>query len=192
MDDVAVSVDAAHHYLAVIVGERFRFHETFAAALGRFVPGRGRIFYFQRDCLHTVAMFVNVVRDRIIRMHRRSQNKRQLALSNRITRAIPYSSFRPGLRETLKTNHRLVKMCRLFGVTDVEFDVVSTLKWEKILFGRRDGFRFWSSNCRWHNDLLTLSRRARRPNIRSTTARRKGSARVSRAGLGVAPKQSFL
>src|SRR4030095_8274169 len=49
MDDVAISVDAAHHYLAVIVGERFRFHETFAATLRRFVPGRSRIFYFQRD-----------------------------------------------------------------------------------------------------------------------------------------------
>src|SRR6266480_151651 len=64
-------------------------------------------------------------------------------------------------------------MRRLFGVTDVKFNVICTFKRQEIFLRRRGSFLFWSSNCRWHNDLLTLSRRVRLLNIRSTTKPRK-------------------
>jgi len=69
MDDVAVSVNPAHDQLAVVVRQRRRLHETFAATLRRFIPRRGRVLDFQRYCLHAITMFGNVIGNRIIRTH---------------------------------------------------------------------------------------------------------------------------
>src|SRR5947207_14266346 len=68
-------------------------------------------------------------------------------------------------------------MRRLFCVPDVELDVVSPLEREKILFRCRDRFRFWSSNCSWHNDLLTLSRSARLSKYKIDNHTSQGCAR---------------
>src|SRR5713101_7964898 len=69
-------------------------------------------------------------------------------------------------------------MRRLLRVADIKLDVIGALKRQEILLGRRGAFCFWGSNCRWHNDLLALLRRARLSNIRSTADHRKdGSGR---------------
>src|SRR5437868_11193406 len=52
--------------------------------LGRFLPGRSGIFHFERDRFHAVAMFVNVVRDFVVRLDRRGQDERELVLPNRV------------------------------------------------------------------------------------------------------------
>src|SRR6266568_7223512 len=64
-------------------------------------------------------------------------------------------------------------MRRLLGVADVKFNVICAFERQEIFLRRRSIFLFWSSNCCWHNDLLTLSRRAHLLNIRSTSTRRK-------------------
>src|SRR6266496_3485673 len=109
----------------------------------------------------------------MLRPNRRRQNKRDLVLSNHITGALPHTGFRSAVRHRLKTERALIKMRRLLGVTDVKLDVIRPFQRQKIFLHRRSPFLFWSSNCRWHNDLLTLSRSARPLNIRSTTTGRK-------------------
>src|SRR5205807_10636630 len=115
----------------------------------------------QRQRLDAVAMFVDMIGDRIIRPDGSSQEQGQLVLPNRVARPIFYSRFRPGIRQALKPKRGLVKMRRLLGIPDVKLDVISALEWQKIFFRCRRIFRFlsfpfWNSNCRWHNDLLTL------------------------------------
>src|SRR6266478_6166586 len=118
-------------------------------------------------------MFMNVTGDRMTRPKRRRQNKRDLVLPDHITGAIPHAGFRSTIGQRLKTERALIKVGRLFGVTDMKFDVICALERQKIFLHRRGIFLFWSSNCRWHDDLLTLSRRARPLNIRSTATGRK-------------------
>ena len=45
MNGLAVSVNPAHHDLAVLIRERFRLQITFAAAFGRFFPGGGCVLH---------------------------------------------------------------------------------------------------------------------------------------------------
>ncbi len=70
MNHVSVCVNPAHHQLAVIIRQRLRLHETFTAALGRFFPGGSCVFHRQCECLHSIAMFVNVIGNRVIRSNR--------------------------------------------------------------------------------------------------------------------------
>jgi hypothetical protein len=103
-------------------------------------------------------MFVNMIGNCVIRSDRSCQNKRQFVLANRVARTILRSRFRAGIGEALKSESCLVKVRRLFGVADIKFNIIGAMQWQKILFRFRHPFGFWSSNCRWHNDLLTLSR----------------------------------
>src|SRR5207245_4160699 len=115
----------------------------------------------------------------MFRANRRGQSKRDLVLPHHITGAISHAGFRSAIGYRLKTERALVKMRRLLGVTDVKLDVICAFKGQKIFLRRWGSFLFWSSNCRWHNDLLTLSRRARLLNIRSTAIRRKVVAEIA-------------
>src|SRR5438093_10916867 len=103
-------------------------------------------------------MFMNMIGDRMTRPKRRRQNKRDLVLPDRITGTFSHARFRSAIGQRLKTERALIKVRRLFGVTDMKFDVIRALERQKIFLCRGGPFRFWSSNCRWHNDLLTLSR----------------------------------
>src|SRR5262249_4411337 len=118
-------------------------------------------------------MLVNMTGDVMTRPKRRGRNKRDLVLPHHITGAISDASLRSAVGHGLKTERALVKMRRLLGVTDVKLDVICPFKRQKIFLHHRGPFLFWSSNCGWHNDLLTLSRRARVLNIRSTLPPRK-------------------
>src|SRR5207249_8553839 len=100
-------------------------------------------------------------------------------LTNHIAGALSNAGFRSAVGYRLKTERALVKMRRLLGVADVKLDVICTFERQKIFLRRWGSFLFWSSNCRWHNDLLTLSRRARLLNIRSTAIRRKVVAEIA-------------
>src|SRR5947208_13711393 len=92
-----------------------------------------------------------MISDRMIRSQRRAQDERQSILTNRVADSILGSRVRPGIGKALKTKRRLIEMCRLFGVTDIKFDIISPLQRQEILL-RRWSF-LWSSNCCWHNDL---------------------------------------
>src|SRR5438046_7949753 len=99
-------------------------------------------------------MFMDMISDRMIRSQRRGQDERQSILTNRVADSILGSRFRPGIGEALKTKRRLIEMCRLFGVTDIKFDVICTVKRQKILFSCRSSFGFWCRNCLLYNALL--------------------------------------
>src|SRR5262245_49234509 len=103
-------------------------------------------------------MSVMVISDMMIPPHRRGQHKRDLVLPNRITRPISRAGLRPRVCEALKSKGCFVKMRRLLGIADIKLDVIGSVEWQKILLRFRHPFGFWSSNCRWHNDLLTFSR----------------------------------
>ena len=105
-------------------------------------------------------MFENMIGNWMFRPNRRGQNKRDLVLPNHIAGALSHAGFRSAVGYRLKTERALVKMRRLLGVADVKLDVICTFKRQKILLHRRSAFRFWSSNCRWHNDLRILFRRS--------------------------------
>src|SRR5439155_26512730 len=107
---------------------------------------------------HAVAMFMNVIGGRMSCSHRRGQNKRDLVLPDQIAGTLSHAGFRSAVGHRLKTQRALVKVRRLLGVTGVKLDVICTFERQKIFLCRRGAFLFWSSNCRWHNDLLTLSR----------------------------------
>src|SRR6266576_5443621 len=116
-------------------------------------------------------MFVNVIGNRIVRSQRSRQEKCEFVLTNRVAHAILGSRLRARVGEALESESGFVEVGRLFGVPDIELNVVGALERKKISLRRRSLFRI--SNCRWHDDLLTLAHSARPLNIRSTTARRK-------------------
>src|SRR5437763_10488304 len=99
-------------------------------------------------------MFVNVISDRIIGTDGSGQEQGQLILSNRIAGAIFHPGLRPGIRQALKSERGFVEMRRLLGVPDIKLDVIRALQGQEIFLGYRCFFSSWSSNCRWHNDLL--------------------------------------
>src|SRR5215470_3117239 len=149
MDHLAISMNAAHNQLSVIVTQLEHFH--------------------------AVAMSVMVITDMMIRPHRRGQHKRDLVLPDRVARPISHAGLRPRVCEALKSKGRFVKMCRLLGVADIKLDVIGTVQWQKIFLGylrcfsfSNGSFRFWSSNRRWHNDLLVLRAQRAPQTIRST------------------------
>src|SRR6516165_7184434 len=146
---------------------------TFAAALCGLLPSRSRVLHFQCDRSHAVAMLKNVIGDCVFCAKRCGQNERNLVLPNHVTGALSHASLGSAVGYWLKTERALIKMRRLLGVTDIKFNVICPFKRQKIFVHRRGSFLFWSSYCRWHNDLLNLSRRARPTNIRSRTNHRK-------------------
>src|SRR6266550_5162706 len=104
-------------------------------------------------------MFVNGIGNRIVRSQRSRQEKCEFVLTNRVAHAILGSRLRSRVGEALESKSGFVEVGRLFSVPDIEFNVVGALERKKISLRRGSLFR--SSNCRWHNDLLNLSRRAR-------------------------------
>src|SRR6184192_3312323 len=103
-------------------------------------------------------MLKNVIGDWMLGANRCRQDKRDLVLPDRVTGAISHAGFGSAVGHRLKTERALIKMRRLFGVTHVKLDVICPFQRQKIFLCGGSFFRFWSSNCRWHNDLLTLSR----------------------------------
>src|SRR5438067_8804513 len=108
-------------------------------------------------------MLKNVISNCMFRANRCGQDKRDLVLPDRVTGAISHAGFWSAVGQWLKTERALIKMRRLLGVAHVKLDVICPFKRQKIFLGRGGPFRFWSSDCRWHNDLLNLSRRVRTP-----------------------------
>src|SRR6266702_4214959 len=94
MNDLAVILNPAHHYFAVVVLQCRRLHESLAAALGRFLPRRSCILNGQCEHFHAVAVILMVLCDWMIRAHRRGQYKRDLVLTYRIAGAISHASLR--------------------------------------------------------------------------------------------------
>src|SRR4030095_8287704 len=129
----------------------------FAATLRGLLPGRSRILYFQCDRFHAVAVLKNVIRNCMLRPKRCSQNECDLVLPDHIAGALSHTGFRSAISHRLKTERTLIKMRRLLGVTDVKFDVICSFERQKIFLHRWGSFLFWSSNCRWHNFLLSIS-----------------------------------
>src|SRR6059058_3809008 len=103
-------------------------------------------------------MFESVTGDWMVRPNRCGQNKRDLVLPDRVTGAISHAGFRSAVGQRLKTERALIKMRRLFGVAHVKLDVICPFERQKIFLYHWSLFGFGNSNCRWHNDLLTLSR----------------------------------
>src|SRR2546427_575412 len=101
-------------------------------------------------------MFESVTGDWMVRPNRCRQNKRDLVLPHHITAAFVHAGFRSAVGQWLKTKRSLIKMRCLLGVPDIKFNVICAFERQKIFFDRRRRFLFWSSNCGWHNDLLTL------------------------------------
>src|SRR5262249_12912650 len=101
----------------------------------------------------------------MLRPKRCGQYKRDFVLPHHITGPLSHASFRSTVGHGLKTKRALIKMRRLLRVTDIKFDVICALERQKIFLSLRGSllghFLLWSSNCRWHDNLLTLSRRAR-------------------------------
>src|SRR5437867_9255591 len=81
-------------------------------------------------------MFMNMIGDRMTRPKRRRQNKRDLVLTDRITGAFSHARFRSAIGHRLKTERALIKVRRLFGVTDMKFDVIRALERQKIFLCR--------------------------------------------------------
>src|SRR5437867_12413983 len=103
-------------------------------------------------------MFMDVIGGRMSCSQRRAQNKRDLILLHHVTGAFSHAGFRSAIGHWLKTERALIKMRRLLGVPDVKLDVICPFERQKIFLRRWGSFLFRSSNCRWHNDLLTLAR----------------------------------
>ena len=141
MNGISVGVDAAHDHFAVVVRKCDGFQITLAASLRRFVPRGSGVFHFQCDHLYTVAVLVDVVRDRVIRPQRRRENERQLVLTKDIARSISRSGLRPRIRQALKPERGFIKMRCLPGISDVKLHVIGPLKRQEIGFGRGAGFR---------------------------------------------------
>src|SRR5262245_13611853 len=106
-------------------------------------------------------MLKNVIGNCMLRAKRCGQDKRDLILPDHVAGALAHAGLRSAVGYRLKTERALIKMRRLLGVADVKLDVICAFQRQKIFLFRWSLFLFWSSNCRWHNDLLTLSRRAR-------------------------------
>src|SRR5947208_887595 len=99
-------------------------------------------------------MLKNVIRNCVFRAKRCGQDKRDLILPDHVAGALSHPGFRSAIGHGLKTERALIKMRRLLGVTHVKFNVISALKRQEIFLHCRSSLSFWSSNCRWHNDLL--------------------------------------
>ena len=69
-------------------------------------------------------MLMNVLGDWMFRPNWRGQDKLDLILANDVAGAISHTGFRSTVGQRLKTERALIKMRRLFGVTDVKLDVV--------------------------------------------------------------------
>ena len=110
-------------------------------------------------------MLKNVVGNCVFRANRCGQNERDLVLPDHVAGALSHAGFRPAVGHRLETERALIKMRRLLRITDVKFNVICALERQKIFLHRWGSFLFWSSNCRWHDDLLTFWRRARPSNI---------------------------
>src|SRR5947207_3060024 len=96
-------------------------------------------------------MLMNVISDRVVWSYRRRQDECELILAKDITRPVFGSGLRSRIGKALKAKYRFVIVRSLFGIPDVEFHIISPLKWQKIDFGRGPGF--WSSNGCFHGDI---------------------------------------
>src|ERR1700682_4279938 len=91
-----------------------------------------RVFHFQRNVPHAIAMLSDVIRSQIVRRHGRSQNEVRLALAQRIRSSLPLAGFEPTVSNLRKAESLAVEVSRLPGIAHPEFDVVNAFQLEWI------------------------------------------------------------
>src|SRR5439155_16737307 len=122
----------------------------------------------------------------------RAQYKRDRVLPDYITGALSHAGFRSVVGYRLKTERALVKVRCLFGIAGVKFNVICALKWQKIFLRCGGSFLFWSSNCRWHNDLLTSFAPSAPPKYKIDNHPSQGCLAEASCLLGRRPLESLL
>ena len=122
----------------------------FCPACRRGFPAFGGVIHPNRDILHPIAMLDDVRIDRAIRCQRGGEDQNNLVLLQDIGRAVFRARFQSRIGVILETKCRLEKVGRLFGVADIEFDMVCTVKGDEVLGFRVFNRKFERGRVRLH------------------------------------------
>src|SRR5271166_4784389 len=133
MDRVAVGVYRSAANDAIFVLYVMRFLRRQRSPVHGFFKGLISVVYFERDIAHAIAVFSDMLGRRVVRPHRRGENKVGLALTHRVRSASTLPCFQSAVSDLRKTKALAVKERRLAGIADPEFDVVNALKLEWVL-----------------------------------------------------------
>ncbi len=129
---------------AVLVAVVVRFLDGRRTASDSLIKGVIGILDQKRDVLDTVAVLFDVFRGRMLRPHRRRQNKVDIALTHHIACRFAVAGLKPGVSMPRKPESLAVVKLSLLRVTDVKLDVVYLLQAQRILYR---GIRFDRCIC---------------------------------------------
>jgi hypothetical protein len=103
------------------------------------MKSRAGIVHPQRDDFYAVAVVLEVLGNRRVRSERRGEYQPDFTLRQHIRSAVAHARFQPRIGQRLEPESGFVKMCGLFGVADVEFDVVRAEQGQEV-FGLGEYF----------------------------------------------------
>ena len=97
MDRVAICRDRRVAHRAVLVRNIVRLDDALRTAFYRLVVGVVRVLDIERDIPHAVAVLLDVLGRRMIRMHRRRQDEIDIHLTHQVTRHVPLARLEPAI-----------------------------------------------------------------------------------------------
>src|SRR5687767_15766455 len=92
------------------------------------------ILDLERDVTHAVAVQLDMLRSRMLRMQRRRQYEIHPVLPHEIARRLPVTCFQSGIGSTGEAEGFSIVELGLLRIADVELDMVYFLKPQWILF----------------------------------------------------------
>ncbi len=128
MNRVAVGADCGAANSSVLVDEIVRLLLGRRAALDSFLEGQVRIFDVQGDIAHTIAVAAKMLAGRAAGVQGRGQQDVGLALTQQIGSSLPVPGFEPAVCNLRKTECVAIVERRLFGVADIELNVMDSLQ----------------------------------------------------------------
>src|SRR5208282_1039066 len=133
VDRIAISADRGPANGAMFIPHVMRFLGWLRPAPEGFGKRLIRVIHFQCDITYAIAMLADVIRGQVVGRQRCSQDEVRLALTHRIRSALALAGLQSAVSDLGKAESFAVKVSRLPGVADKEFDVMNAFQPEWIL-----------------------------------------------------------
>ncbi len=132
MNGVAIGGDRGPPDLSLFVAQDGRFHDPSPSAPSGLTIRALRVVDPEGDVVHAVSVHGHMPGHRMVRMQRGGEDKTDLALDEHIRDAVALTCFGTAVRNQRHAERRSVIVGRLFGIADVELNVVRSVDGQKI------------------------------------------------------------
>jgi len=99
------------------------------------LPGTGGVVDPEGNNFHPISMLMDMFGNRMLRTERGGEDKTELVLAYDIAHRLTVACLRTAIGQRLESKGRLVIVGSLFGIANIEFNIVGPLQRQEIIPG---------------------------------------------------------